>query len=679
MIIDVTALLKIDDPNTGYNVEPLAPVEIRDSNGNLAIIYSDEAMTNPISQPTNCDANGQFLCYAIDGTYTVKITFSSGAITRTVQANKTGKDISGNLSVAYLDQFRDLLHGRGMLASETPSVLVESQITSSNAAGESVLSVASVGGFVEGAICVIYHSSVQLFESYFITQVAGQNIALRPSLKYSVDSTCTIERGWFNQPHPGKFYMRMLAQKIARGLGKDFSYPESRRIYYTSFDNSNELTAINSASVNYYDANNQGQGTYNLPVEFLTSKVAFIDITTNNDGAETSLIDAADLNDLQLDLCLMSRSESVDIFVSVIDENGREIAKNLIDKSGQTIHKNYKLKIKPPYDTSKFKIRFSCENVSSATALIIDYIDVYESYSNSNDRLITNSQDVTIVGIGDSWMAGDITQPERESILTQLKKELPECNIINAGVGGNTADLILARFDADVTPHKPTHVIVNTGTNDCYSPSSGTFYPNAVDNFNGYMSQIINKIKAIGAKPIIIGVPALSESDASFTNFSLNDRAKTYVKYFDQAKALTIVSSGSSLPTDVSTTKVDFTPTVSIGGSSAGVTFTSNCKYVKIGNVVNFFVNITLTSKGGLTGIVEIGSLPVSSVSGAVHTFNSVVTGGTLTGYGSMAALNIGSQDVFRLITNTQSGVTYIDDTMILDTSSIYFSGSYLN
>lgn len=86
MIIDATALLKVDDPSTGYNIEPNAPIEVRDPDGNLAIIYSDEDLTVPISQPASCDANGQFLCYVDDGFYNVTISYSSGNVTRPVSA-----------------------------------------------------------------------------------------------------------------------------------------------------------------------------------------------------------------------------------------------------------------------------------------------------------------------------------------------------------------------------------------------------------------------------------------------------------------------------------------------------------------------------------------------------------------------------------------------------------------
>ena len=101
MIIDVTALLKVDDPSTGFNVEPGAPVEVRDSDGNLAIIYSDEAFTAPISQPANCDANGQFLCYAPDGEYSVKITYSTGIVSRSVGVNLKSEFDTVNDAVNY--------------------------------------------------------------------------------------------------------------------------------------------------------------------------------------------------------------------------------------------------------------------------------------------------------------------------------------------------------------------------------------------------------------------------------------------------------------------------------------------------------------------------------------------------------------------------------------------------
>lgn len=66
-----------------------------------------------------------------------------------------------------------------------------------------------------------------------------------------------------------------------------------------------------------------------------------------------------------------------------------------------------------------------------------------------------------------------------------------------------------------------------------------------------------------------------------------------------------------------------FTPTVTIGGSSTGVTYsTQTGSYTKIGNRVFFELRIVLTSGGGLSGSVRIAGLPFTcnaSLSGGVH------------------------------------------------------------
>lgn len=54
-----------------------------------------------------------------------------------------------------------------------------------------------------------------------------------------------------------------------------------------------------------------------------------------------------------------------------------------------------------------------------------------------------------------------------------------------------------------------------------------------------------------------------------------------------------------------------WTPTMTIGGSSTGITYTSQVgDYLKVGKLVTIWFGITLSSKGGLAGAVSIGGLP---------------------------------------------------------------------
>ena len=116
--------------------------------------------------------------------------------------------------------------------------------------------------------------------------------------------------------------------------------------------------------------------------------------------------------------------------------------------------------------------------------------------------------------MGDSWVSGDlVSTPERESFLTHLGVLLPNANIINKGIGGATVQNLLASFDSDVVPYNPDIVIILTGTNDTYNPASGIFDPNSIDYYVGKMKELVNRCIKIGAKPIVIGVPALAEDD----------------------------------------------------------------------------------------------------------------------------------------------------------------------
>lgn len=57
-----------------------------------------------------------------------------------------------------------------------------------------------------------------------------------------------------------------------------------------------------------------------------------------------------------------------------------------------------------------------------------------------------------------------------------------------------------------------------------------------------------------------------------------------------------------------------FTPSITIGGASTGITYSVQLgRYTKIGRVVFVALQVTLTSKGALTGNVAVAGLPFAS------------------------------------------------------------------
>jgi lysophospholipase L1-like esterase len=100
-------------------------------------------------------------------------------------------------------------------------------------------------------------------------------------------------------------------------------------------------------------------------------------------------------------------------------------------------------------------------------------------------------------------MAGDsITAQQLHSayIESYCVARFPKWNLRfrNSGVGGDRVPSVLARFDPDVASWKPTVVTVELGMND----SGGGL--NAVDPYLQQFGQLIDRIGAIGARPVLL-------------------------------------------------------------------------------------------------------------------------------------------------------------------------------
>lgn len=118
----------------------------------------------------------------------------------------------------------------------------------------------------------------------------------------------------------------------------------------------------------------------------------------------------------------------------------------------------------------------------------------------------------TIVFFGDS-----ITQQNLYTayIETFLISRFPAKQLLfwNAGIGGNKVDDALTRFDRDVAPLKPTIVIVNFGMNDGkYVAPDSEIRRHYVQG----LKELIRKIAAIGARPILCTPPAANKFHALF-------------------------------------------------------------------------------------------------------------------------------------------------------------------
>lgn len=124
-----------------------------------------------------------------------------------------------------------------------------------------------------------------------------------------------------------------------------------------------------------------------------------------------------------------------------------------------------------------------------------------------------------------------------------------------------------------------------------------------------------------------------------------------------------------------------FTPTVTFGGGSTGMTYSAQAGfYTKIGDTVNFWIRVALSAKGSSTGIAAVAGLPFTSNSGT--NYRSVVPNGgfNYTGLGGtpQGQINPGSAVVILVVNNgTQGFQLNMTDANFTSTSITHISGSY--
>lgn len=126
-----------------------------------------------------------------------------------------------------------------------------------------------------------------------------------------------------------------------------------------------------------------------------------------------------------------------------------------------------------------------------------------------------------------------------------------------------------------------------------------------------------------------------------------------------------------------------WTPTLTIGGLTTGITYTTrSASYVKIGRIVYISLNIQLSSKGSLTGDVIITALP--------FTTNSAANGYAYFGAADYSAMSGATAHIYAQALNNSTsiylcngslasaGVNIAQDTNLLNTSAFTLTGTYI-
>ena len=138
------------------------------------------------------------------------------------------------------------------------------------------------------------------------------------------------------------------------------------------------------------------------------------------------------------------------------------------------------------------------------------------------------------------------------------------------------------------------------------------------------------------------------------------------------------LGSGTSAFTGVTyVASTSWTPTVSFGGGSTGLTYTvQSGVYQRIGSLVFFTLDITLNSKGSSTGQMAIGGWPVAQAGTAGSHFLASWGGTTALGTYFWGALASSSMPIWQIVGTTQQ-IAALTDTNISNGQEFRMTGVY--
>lgn len=498
-----------------------------------------------------CTATGQS-SVALPGAMQTDGTFAILGYRFKFVAAAYASENDSRLSPVYIDQFFRMF-GRGMLAAETVNVASESAVTSTSAADTNTLTAATVTYLLAGATCVIKHDN-GIYLPYFILDKTGSQITVSPPLKYATTAAggAKIERLWYNRAHPGKFYFRHIAQVVANSKEYEHEIGDQPRYFYTRFNGHGSIPAdtltASGAAVTYYPAANASSLGTAYPNEFILDETPFIEFTAPDQYVQTANFEVRSGRDCILRFAYGTRHTTLNMLVRVLDQDDETCLEYTIAPSTlrrpQEIHTvPFRLK----GTSTSARVQFYVVSATGSGSFVINFIDVFTAYKPMSKLIRPGPDRPNLVYAGDSYAEGDIgSTAEREPPAYQASIEVPFCDVFNGGSGGKRSwEINGALFDSNIAAYDPDYVVIFLGANDVYNPWSGTIDPTALDFFAADIQRLISDIQAIGAKPIIMGCPALAEQDeeTAYVTWQLNDRARLFVR--DEYKRFTATDTAS--------------------------------------------------------------------------------------------------------------------------------------
>lgn len=137
----------------------------------------------------------------------------------------------------------------------------------------------------------------------------------------------------------------------------------------------------------------------------------------------------------------------------------------------------------------------------------------------------SNAESRTLLVLGDSLSAA-YGIPRERGWVALLQQKLPNFNVVNAGISGDTTENGVARLPTLLQKHQPAIVIIELGGNDGLR---GFQIPRIRDN----LAQMTQLSQRAGAKVLLVGMKIPP-------NYGLRYTSDFYASYADTAKKFSV-------------------------------------------------------------------------------------------------------------------------------------------
>ena len=186
-----------------------------------------------------------------------------------------------------------------------------------------------------------------------------------------------------------------------------------------------------------------------------------------------------------------------------------------------------------------------------------------------------------------------------------------------------------------------------------------------------------NVTLTLGGTPATALLQATSIT-AGWTGTLAVSRGGTGISSFGTGVATALGQNVSGTGGIALSTSSTFTPVLSFGGASVGITYTTQQgTYTRTGDTVTFSIYMLLSNKGSSTGQALISGMPIAARTGVTFQCFEMVPGITWTGKPISVIGSAGTVLVLQIY-STAGAASNIDNTNFSNTSVLIITGSYL-